>query len=394
MIGPVHVSSSPSDLRQELFERIDGIVAVLAEDVATGDELRRLPDTTLVAMRNAGLLKLKVPSELGGFEAEPALQFEVFERVATTNACAAWCLFIHADTVAALCARLADAGLAQVMVDGDVPVVCGGGGLRPGKLRAVDGGYRLSGKFRYGSGMHGASWVMLTGYLAGANGSAGEVRVCAVRRADVNVADTWHVLGMRGTGSNDFSIDDAFVPEELTYRAASAPLRGGRMFRTGVVGYLGYTVPPVALGIARRVLDELVALAPTRMRGYTRPQVLASRSTFQSFLGEADVRLKAARALMLANGFELMEHVEQGGTNLRAVEAEVRAAGALTVRTASDVVADVIRFAGGDALWQGGVFERAARDLTVVASHLLANESAYENHAQFLLGLPDADPMA
>jgi alkylation response protein AidB-like acyl-CoA dehydrogenase len=387
------VGTSP-ERRCELVERIDAMAPVLAADVAVGEELRRLPDTTVAALRDAGLLRLKVPAVLGGDEAEPDLQFEVFERVAMTNASAAWCLFIYADSAGAVCAHLPDAGVERVLAGGDVPVVCGGGGLRPGTLHAAPGGYRLSGRFRYGSGMHAAAWVIVMGLLADAGSGTPEVRVCVVPRDAVEVEDTWHVLGMRATGSNDFAVDDVFIPDEMTYRAGIAPRRGGRMFRTGIAGYLGYPVPAVALAIARRALDELTALASTATRGYTRPQLLASRATFQNFLGEADQRLKAARALMIADGIDLMRHAERGAANLRAVESGTRAAGAFAVRTASDVLADTVRFAGGSALRQGSVFEQAVRDLTVAASHLLVNESAYENHAQFLLGLPGADPMA
>jgi alkylation response protein AidB-like acyl-CoA dehydrogenase len=387
------VPPSP-ERRCELFERIDAIAPVLAADAALGEELRRLPDTTLSALRDAGLLRLKVPASLGGDEAEPDLQFDVFERVALTNASAGWCLFIYADSVGAVCARLPDAGVEQLLAAGDVPVVCGGGGLRPGTLRAEPGGYRLSGRFRYGSGIHGAEWVLLQGFVTGADEGPPNVRVCIVPKDAVEVQDTWHVLGMRATGSNDFTVDDVFIPEEMTYPPAIAPRRGGRVYRTGIVGFLGYPVPAVTLAIARRALDELTAMAATITRGYTRPQVLASRATFQSFLGAADQRLKAARALMIADGAALMERAEQGAPDLRAAEAGTRAAGAFAVRTAADVLADTVRFAGGAALQQGTVFEQAVRDLTVAANHLLVNESAYENHAQFLLGLDGADPLA
>jgi alkylation response protein AidB-like acyl-CoA dehydrogenase len=383
-----------SELRRDLVERIDAMAPVLAADVAVGEELRRLPDTTVAALREAGLLRLKVPAVLGGDEAEPDLQFEVFERVALTNASAAWCLFIYADSAGAVCSHLPDTGLERILAAGDVPVVCGGGGLRPGMLQDAPGGYRLSGRFRYGSGMHAAEWVIVMGLRVDAGGGRPDVRVCVVPRDAVDVEDTWHVLGMRATGSNDFAVDDVFVPEEMTYPVALAPRRGGRMYRTGIAGYLGYPVPAVTLAIARRALDELTGLASTVTRGYTRPQLLASRATFQNFLGEADQRLKAARALMIADGVALMRHVDQGTENLRAIEAGTRAAGAFAVRTASDVLADTVRFAGGSALRQGSVFEQAVRDLTVAASHLLVNESAYENHAQFLLGLDGADPMA
>jgi len=97
---------------------------------------------------------------------------------------------------------------------------------------------------------------------------------------------------------------------------------------------------------------------------------------------------------MISDGNNLMDSVDRGTTDLRAVEAGTRAAGAFAVRTAADVLADTVRFAGGAALQQGTVFERAVRDLTVAANHLLVNESAYENHAQFLLGVDGADPLA
>jgi alkylation response protein AidB-like acyl-CoA dehydrogenase len=306
---------------------------------------------------------------------------------------AAWCYFIWADSVGDACAKLTDDGLGRFLVDGDVPIVCGGGGLRPGALRAVPGGYRMTGTFRYGSGIHAASWVLLFG-LTDDDGGRRDMRACIVAKDDLDLADDWHVLGMRGTGSVGFAAHDVFIPEELTYSASDRPRRGGRVYRTGIIGYLGFPLPAVTLAIARRALDELTATASTVTRGYARPRPLAERATFQHFLGEADVRLSAARALMLARGVELMEAVERPRHELRAVEAGVRAAGAHAARVASDVLADTVRFAGGAAARQGSVYERAVRDLMVAASHLIVDESAYENHAQFLLGLPGADPLA
>ena len=166
------------------------------------------------------------------------------------------------------------------------------------------------------------------------------------------------------------------------------------MYRTGIAGYLGYPLPAVATGIVQRALDELVTGAATTMRGYGRPTSLASRPTFHSFVGEADLRLRAGRALMLRDGDELMEHVELGGPDQRRVEARTRAAGAWVVRTAVEVLSDIARFAGGGAMREGTVIERAVRDLSVAATHLLVSDSSYENHGQFLLGIEGADPMA
>lgn len=381
-------------VRGSLFDRVDAIAPLLRAGEQEGERLRRLPDATVDAFRATRLLSLKVPAVLGGDECEPALQYEVFERVALANPAAAWCLFIYADALGNVCSRLGDEGLGRVLAADDQPIVCGGGGLRPGLLELAPGGYRLRGRFRYGSGIDAAQWLLVTGFLPAPGGKGGRVLLCVVPRDEVEVQDTWHVLGMRATGSHDYAMHDVFVPEQLTAPAGGPPVRGGRQYRTGVAGYLGYTIPAVCIAIARRALDELVAVAGTRSRGYSRPRPLAERATFQHAIGAIDQQLKAARALMVTNGTDLMEAVDRGDIDLRAADAEVRAAGAFAVRTASDALAALVRFAGGDIAPQGGLFERSLRDLTVAASHLLTSESAFENHGQFLLGLPDADPMA
>jgi alkylation response protein AidB-like acyl-CoA dehydrogenase len=121
---------------------------------------------------------------------------------------------------------------------------------------------------------------------------------------------------------------------------------------------------------------------------------VAQRGAFQRFCGEADMRLRAARALMLADAEQLMVEVDDPAFDARARDAQCRAAAAHAAHVAADVVEDLARFAGGEAMRRGTYLERARRDVTMAASHLLVDEVAYENHAQFLLGLPGADPLA
>ncbi len=379
--------------RVELLDRVDAIGALLEAQGPIGESLGRLSTETVEAIRAAGLLALKVPASMGGFEAEPALQYEVFERVAYYDAAAAWCLFIYADTAGMLGARLAEPGLAEVFRDGVVPVCCGGGGLKPGSLAAVDGGVMLSGAWRYGSGIAAAQWVMVSGYLPGADGARGQVLSAVVPRDALTVAEDWNVHGMRATGSNDFSAVDVFVPHERTFSPLTAPLRGGRQYRTGVAGYLSYTIPAVCGSVTRRALEEVMASAGDTARGYSKPTPLAQRGAFQRFCGEADVRLRAARALMLADGEELMEQVDTPGVDLRAREARTRAAAALATRVAADVLHELTGFAGGGPLRCGAYLERARRDVTMAASHVLIDQAAHDNHGQFLLGLAGADPL-
>jgi len=379
--------------RTLLLDRVDAVAPILAAEDPVGEQLGHLSDATVAALVDGGLVAMKTPTALGGWEAEPDLQYEIIERVARYNACAAWCLFIYADIGGTAGAFLSDEGLAEVFADGRMPVLCGGGGLRPGRLEPVPGGYRLNGRFRYGSGIHHADWVLLAGLLDDGSGGPPKVRRVLAAKRDLEVLDTWHVHGMRGTGSTDYAAHDVFVPEARTFAAGSAPQRGGRMYRTGTIGYIAHTLPGVAIAIAQRTLDELCAQAGTVTRGYARPRILAERPTFQHFVGEADQRLRAVRRLMIADGHELMEAVDRGeGT--AAAEAASRAAASHAVRTAAAVLTETVNFAGGPALYAGADFERAVRDMAMVTTHLMPNETAFEIHGQFKLGLPGADPMA
>ncbi|MCC6434024.1 MAG: hypothetical protein IT196_03255 [Acidimicrobiales bacterium] len=384
----------------ELFDRVESIAAVLEAERTANEELGHLGDATLAALRGAGLLALKVPAELGGFEAEPALQYEVFERVAYHNAAAAWCLFINADTAGLLGAHLDDEGLAEVFADGVVPFSCGGGGLRPGRLQEVDGGVLLDGSFRYGSAIHGAEWVMVSGYLGAGAGGRGQVLNCVLPRDDVIVAGDWDSHGLRATGSSTFRVESIFVPRHRLFDPTGPHRRGGAQYRAGVAGYLSYTVPAVCTGVARRCLDALIAEAPSLRRGYTRAVPLSERGSFHHFLGSADMRIAAARALVIADGVDFLQAVsslEQSGhesIELRAREARTRAAAAYATHAAADVLHELVRWVSGASLERGSPFEQALRDVTMASSHLLMSESALENHARFILGLSDADPLA
>ena len=379
--------------RQELLDRVDAIGPVLEARALDGDRLGRLTDATVEALRGAGLLTLKVPRELGGFEAEPALQYEVFERVAHYDIAAAWCLFIYADTAGMLGARLSDEGLDEVFPGGVVPVCAGGGGLRPGTMAQADGGVLLSGRWRYGSGIAGAAWVMVSGHLPAPDGGRGRVLNAVVPRDVLDVADDWSVHGLRATGSNDFSCDGVFVPDERLFVPAGPPRRGGRQYRTGIAGYLSYTVPAVCGAVARRALDEVMATAGEPGRSYTKAVPAAGRASFQRFCGEADQRLRAARALMLADGDELMAAVDRPGSDLRAYDARTRAAAAFATQVAADVLHELGRYAGGGSMRRDTYLERARRDVAMAANHLLVDDIAFENHGQFLLGVPGADPL-
>jgi len=369
--------------RDALFAIIDAAVPMLEEEAPRSDEQRRLTAPVLEFLRDQDLLKLKLPQELGGAEGDNALQFEVYEKLAYHNAAASWCCFIYTDMLALAGSVMTDVGVAQLTQRG-LPLVCGGGGRIVGKLTQVQGGYRVSGRWAYGSGLAGSDWIA----VMAADGSDAAPMMCLVATRDTRSLDNWDVLGLRGSGSSDFVIEDAFVPDAMAFRVGSPALRGGPNFRLGVVGLIAHTVPAVALGVARRSLDDLVAFARAKQRGYLSRQTIGDRAAFQAFIATADLRLKAARALMIENGQRLAA-IAAADAGTAEIEAEARAAGTWATEQAVQVASDIIRWAGGDAIRQGSTFERALRDIHVAATHYSINNTSLEGHGQHVLGLTD-----
>jgi indole-3-acetate monooxygenase len=168
----------------------------------------------------------------------------------------------------------------------------------------------------------------------------------------------------------------------------------GAIFRLGLMGYVSHTVPATVLGIARRALDEAAKIAKEKMRGYGKRVHLARRGVFQAFLGESDLQLRAARALMLENGHRIVADAVRTGAVQPENEAEVRAAGCYTTRLAVRIVDETVRYIGGEAIRRSSRLEQALRDVHTAATHFFVSDTSIESHAQFLLGIEGADAMS
>jgi alkylation response protein AidB-like acyl-CoA dehydrogenase len=383
-----NVLAKTSDRRSRLLAAIDAIAPRLEAANLEMEEARGPTKDAVEALHEAGLMGLKSPLELGGDEADWTLQTEVLEKIAYHNFSLAWCMMLYADNTGRALACLGEAGLKRVMAGGRIPAICGGGGMLVGEAAAAPGGYKLNGRWIYGSGIPQADYVMMGARLPGVGGEKGEVRQVVVPVKDIIIEDTWHVMGLRGSGSADFSAKDVFVPEEMVLNPR-APIRGGALFNLSVFGYTGLCMPAVMIGAARSALDELARTAAEKSRGYLNKTTLAHRGVFQKFLGEADLKLRAARQLSIATGEKLLRAVEADGASPLANEAEARAVGAYCADVAIETLNGVVSYAGGSGVKAGRLFERALRDMHMAGTHVFVSDVAYENHAQFLMGLPD-----
>jgi len=384
-----------ADLRAALMEAVDGVRDVVAAGADEAETLRTLPAATVAALEDAGLFRLKLPAVLGGVEADPVTHLEVIEALSYVDSSAGWTAMIGSTSIGMLGAFLADDAAEQVFA-GERPPRAAAVTMPGGKAEPVDGGYRLTGRWPFASGVRHAHWVGGAGLVESGGGEPPAYRMFVAPIEAAEVLDTWHVAGLRGTGSCDFTLTDRFIPESFAFDFLNDPhRRGGALFHIRAPGSMANEHAGFALGVARRALDNVTAIAATKRRGYAMARTrLAGRSVFQRMLGECDLRLRAARALLI----DVYEQAWQAACAGRRVEprlmAELRANAAFSTAVAADVTTQAFRYAGASALQESSLLQRNLRDINAASQHVTVSDIAYENLGQFLLGFPDADPRA
>jgi alkylation response protein AidB-like acyl-CoA dehydrogenase len=294
-------------------------------------------------------------------------------------------------------AFLSDEILQRVLKDGDVPFIAGS--LIPGRAVPVDGGYRLSGRWSWASGIRHSGWITPNAMVDKGEGQPPSLLVAILPVSDVQIIDNWNVVGLQGTGSCDFSTDNLFVPKAFTMELslnpdmAMKPLRGGPTYNLGFAGLALNVLPGFAVGVTRRALDEIAELATSKQRGYAKKVTLADRAVFQRFIGEANLRLRAVRSLYIDLTKEIWETLLKGGRPPVKTMVELRASTAMVFEVARDVVGRAFYFGGGTSVRLESMLQRCLRDINVGATHYYVNDVAYELHGQSLLGFPNVNPM-
>lgn len=373
-------------VRTALLAAVADIADVVAGHRDDAEATRTLSPTVVDALRSSGLTRMKSPREVGGAEAHPVDQMDVIEAMAMIDPSAAWSMFITSAVTGSTLAWLPDAAVAELLAGDRFP--CMVGSLRPdGRAVPVAGGYRISGRWGWGSGVMHADYVAVPVWL--------EDRSAVIRAvvpiAQVHVHDNWFVLGMKGTGSADYSIDDVFVPSAFTTRDG-AQRRGGALFRLGSPGYVVNEHGAFAYALARLALATVSRLAVEKKRGYVGATSIADRAVFQRAVAEGELRVHASKLLMvdvLERLFAAAEH----GTPAPALQAEARAAAVLCTDEAIAVTSALFRYAGGSAVMLDHMLQRCLRDLYTVQSHFVVSDSAYEILGQLRLGLREDAPL-
>jgi alkylation response protein AidB-like acyl-CoA dehydrogenase len=378
--------------RQALLDAVARVTPTLVAHATEAEKLATLPAPTVDALDEAGLFRLKLPAAVGGAEADPVTQFDVLEALARVDASAAWCTMVGATTLALPAVYLPDAPVAKIFAAGRIPRAAGVY-MPIGRAVPVPGGYRVSGRWPFASGVRHSQWMSATARIVRDGIVTSERRSVVFPTASAILHDNWQVAGLQGTGSCDFSLDDLFVGEEFTWDAENAePRRGGALYRLAMPGFVANEHAAFALGVARRALDVFVDVAKAKARGVV-PSVLAGRPAVQALVAKADLELKATRALAVELYERAWQTVCAGETTTPAMQAELRALAVHATDVALDVTTRVFRAAGGSALYLDHALQRCLRDLHAGAQHFMVSNSAYEGRGQFLLGVPTAHPM-
>ena len=380
-----HVLAAVSDVPDA--SRSGGAAALLAairahraEFEAAGqraEDLRTLPPDTVATLRALGLFWLKTPAEFGGTPLTPLEFCDVLEELAFIDVSTAWAMMIGNGCAGMAGGWLPDEGAHRVFgpdsASGALPLVAGQPQPR-GVGRAVPGGFMVSGRWGFSSGIVHAGWV-IGGFPAPDDPAA--CLVFVVPKDDAEVVDTWHVAGLQGTGSLDFRLSDVFVPESMTYVRGGPAVRGGALFKQPGHLFVDNEVPPLAIGLARRALSDMATLAgqTTRLPG---GMALADRAAFHKHLGRAWTRVRAARAAHREAIAAAWAATVAGGAVPTPLLTAATTASVYAVETCADVVADLFRYGGGRALSLSSPLQRHLRDAVAARQHVSVSEEHYE----------------
>jgi indole-3-acetate monooxygenase len=376
-----------------LMESVGRIAPIIRENADTNERERRLSSPVVEAMKNEGLFRMWTPKAFGGFEIDPVSVMQVVEEVSCLDSAAGWNLQLSTGIVPFF-AWFPDAGVEEVWGDNS-DLILGGTLFPPGTAVPVEGGYRVSGRWPFVSGCQNASWFMGPALVLkdseprrGEDGNPVQL-VVVYRAGEAEVLDTWHTIGMRGTGSHDVVAKDVFVPTRRTTVLAplTKPAKGfdGPLYRLTIWTAVAALAAP-ALGIARTAIDKLIDLGSRKTPNYMQ-RTLRERPVVQSQVAKAEALVGAARAYLHESLREAWETAVQGQIISRAQKIKIQLAASFAMEASAKAVRLVHTAAGTSAIRLEHPFEKHFRDVHVLTQHAFASASRYESVGKLLFGL-------
>jgi alkylation response protein AidB-like acyl-CoA dehydrogenase len=367
---------------ERVAEDISRLARELAEET---DRARRLPEELVVALRASGLLRAGAPAEVDGSELAPGRALRCAEEVARGDASAGWCVSI-AITSSLLAAYLPSEAREELFGGGRG--IAAGVWAPRGKARPVDGGVVVSGRWGFCSGITHADLLFAGCFLDSTARPSGErpvPSVVALPKDTLEILDTWHTLGLRGTGSHDAVAQEVFVPDARVFSLFDGPVLNRPLYRFPVFGFFALSIAAAALGNARAAIDALVELAGGKV-GLGSSRTLAERAGTQAAVAAAEASLSAARALYYATIEAAWRAAHLDEPVPVALRNDLRLAATHAVRTSAEVARAMYDLAGGTAIYDESSLQRHFRDAHTATAHFQVNEVSRELPGRILLG--------
>jgi alkylation response protein AidB-like acyl-CoA dehydrogenase len=355
------------------------------------DAACELPPDVLDAMHAQGMFRLLVPRSLGGAELDPATYIQCVEAIAGGDASVAWCM--NQGSGCSMSAGFLEPGVAREVFGGARDVLAWGMGPGAKAIRA-DGGWRITGNWAFASGSRHATWLGAHCPCFGADGTAQRYpdgrpweRTMLFRREIATIKDIWQVVGLRGTGSDAYSVQDLFVDDAhtLTRDRPEERREPGLIYRFAAMQIYASGFAAVALGAARAALDAFIDLARGKTPALT-STALRDSAVVQSAIGIADVKLNSARAWLIQVLRETQEAVKVAGELTTDQRIAIRQASTFAIHQAKEVVDVAYQEAGSTAIFDANPFERRFRDVNTVTQQVQGRRSHFETVGQHLLG--------
>jgi alkylation response protein AidB-like acyl-CoA dehydrogenase len=385
-------STTGDDRAAGYLERARAFVPELAAAAPEIERQRELPEPVVAAMVERGFFRMLLPRSLGGAELLPAPYVRVVEEIAKGDASAAWCL--NQGAGCSMTAAYLDPAAAKEVFGGPRGILAWGPG--PGKARIVEGGYRVTATWSFASGSHNATWLGCHVPICDENGTqrvradgSPVIRTPIFPKSCAEMTDIWHVIGLRGTGSDKYSVTDLFVPAAYVAARDDDPREDGVLYRFSSLQLYASGFAGVAMGIARSALDAFIELAGDKVpfRGKT---TLRDNNVIQSEFAQAEARLRSARAFLYRSLEEITGEVERSGHITLDQRMTIRLASTFAIHQSMSVVDMAYHAAGSTAIFEENPFERRFRDVHTVSQQVQGRQEHFETVGQYLVGLaPD-----
>lgn len=379
-----------ADTKINTIAAVTGLHEELASRAAEMDDARRLPADLAATLARAGLFRMVVPSQYGGLELSPREIVETIEAVSIANASAGWCVMIGATT--ALNAAYMDPVFAAEIY-GDTAAITGGVFAPMGKATPDGDDFIVSGRWQWGSGSANCTWLCGGAVITEGDdirrleNGAPDARMMVFPAGQAELHDTWHVAGLKGTGSGDISVESIRVPKGRSVSLVTdTPNVDGALYTFPAFGLLALGVASVALGNARGALRAIKSLAQSK-RPQGSSKTLSEKQIVQVEVSKLEAALRSARAYLMDEIEQTWAVAQKTGAIPLERRADLRLACTHMVRTSAEVTRGTYDLGGGAALFLNNELQRRLRDAHAMTQHVATAPATYEQTGRILLGL-------